>query len=89
MEFLIGLGVVWLLGGLMWSRIYYARRHGLGWGVDISAAFVGVAWPVTVFTLWRPTLCQHRDHVLERSRRNTQFEAENATIERTLRAEGR
>ena len=87
MDFLVGTGVVYLIVGILWSRIYFSRRHGMGWGVDISAAFIGLAWPVTLFTLWRPDLCQHRHHALERSRRRSQYDAETAEIEETLRRE--
>jgi hypothetical protein len=89
MSVLIGAGVMWFAVALLWSRIYYARRHGLGWGVDISAAFIGLMWPLTIFTLWRPALCDHRSHVLERGRLRSQYDAEDALIEQTRRGEVR
>lgn len=76
MELLLVVGVVWFLGALLWSRVYYARRHGLGWGVDFAAAFIGMAWPLTIFTHWNPDLCSHRAHALERHELLQQYEAE-------------
>lgn len=89
MEAVLVVGLIWLGVGILWSRLYYARRHGLGWGVDIPAAFIGMAWPVTVFTHRNADLCQHREHVLERARLLNQYENENAIINETLRREGR
>ena len=96
MEFLIGAVIVWFLGGLIWSRVYFRRRHGLKFqdgiaGIfipgQLAAVFVGMAWPVSVFTHWRPEWCKHPDHVLARDDARVEFEQMNARYEQALRNE--
>lgn len=81
--------LVYLLGGILWSRIYYARRHGLGWGVDLGAVIVGMAWPITVFTHWHPDLCRHQSCVLARASAQEEYDRNQQAYQRALDQERR
>lgn len=91
---LIAVFVIYLLGGILWTRLWFRRRcgvrfqsgtHGLFVTGQATALFAGLAWPVTMFTSWRPDPCNHRSHVLERHELVEQYERENARTEAAQR----
>lgn len=96
MEWAIGAAIVWLLGGIIWSRIYFRRRHGTRFvnglaGVfepgELVAIFIGMSWPITIFTHQSPAWCDHRSHILERSEMRASYEAEDERYEQARREE--
>lgn len=96
MDTLIIVGIVWLLGGIVWSRVYFGRRHGVKfqsglYGVfipgQLAAVVVGMAWPVTIFSHWNPEWCSHPEHVLARDQIRAEIEETEARVQGVLRKE--
>lgn len=79
------LGVIYVVGFVFVARRYYAYRHGVGYNYDgspytighIATAFIGVAWPLAIFSPAlrdpQPRTCP--DHVLARQQARQQADA--------------
>lgn len=70
--FLVFLVLIYLVGGWWYMRVWFARRHGVGFDKKdsgaYSAAYVGIIWPIAIFvpSIKYPQLCTHSHHVLAR-----------------------
>jgi hypothetical protein len=82
--------VVYFITSVVVGRRYYARRHGVlispGAAGSVTAAYIGFAWPVTIWmeAVREPSLCGHHQHVLRRN----QLRAEIEMVEQLRREEG-
>lgn len=98
--FLFILFLVYVAIGYFIARRYFARRHGVPWGVKtdsgwispidsgwIEAMCVALTWPVASFqpTVESPQLCTHQHHVLARKQR----EQKESSIHEQLRSKSK
>lgn len=73
--------LVYLVGGAWYTRLWFARRHGVGFDKNdkgaYGAACVGIIWPIAIFvpSIKYPRLCMHSHHVL--ARKQAEQEADN------------
>lgn len=68
----VSLFIIYIIGGAWYTRLWFARRHGVGFDKDdrgaYSAACVALIWPIAIFvpSIKYPQLCTHSHHVLAR-----------------------
>ena len=77
--------VIWFIGAVASTRLYYRRRHGVlmtpqGRG-GMSAMLISFAWPIMWFveSYRNPQLCTHHEHLRKRAELQ-QMAAEHAQL---------
>ena len=79
---------IYLVGGWWYTRVWFARRHGVGFDKHdtgaYAAAFVSVMWPVAIFvpSIKYPQLCTHSHHVLARQQAEQEADSVSEQLDR-------